>query len=208
VVYFIGKTNIKNLEHFIPLPLNCKKKNSSTTISTNISADSLPLEVSTTQMGITDNRRFLKLIKKQFFQPENKSENFKNIIPELIQNYPDKLEELESSVRFRFTLFLSKINNELKYFICNYVKLSSVQSLSEIHFMGEGEAIILKKGYSSYAKHLDFSFEIINQTDLSEGFRLLDVKVKGLIPEDKMNQTIGGVKSLDPTQLNEPFSRI
>jgi hypothetical protein len=86
--------------------------------------------------------------------------------------------------------------------------LSSVKEISETHLMGKGEAIIFKKGYSSYAKHIDLSFEIIKQTDLSEGFRLLHVDVKGLIPEDKLNQTISGIKSVDPTQINEPFSRI
>ena len=204
LLYFNNKKeNIKKLEHFFPRPLNCKEKS-----TTSISIDSLPIKVSSNQTGITDNTTFLKLIKQQFSQPETKTDNFKNIIPELFLNNPDELEEIESSVRFRFTLFLSKINNELKDFICNYVKLSSVKKLSETHLMGKGEAIIFKKGYSSYAKHIDLSFEIINQTDLSEGFRLIDIDVKGLIPEDTLNQTISGVKSIDPTQMNEPFSRI
>jgi hypothetical protein len=199
------KGYIKKLEHFFPLPLNCKEKS---TTSINISIDSLPIKVSSNQMGITDNKMFLKLIKKQIFIPKSNTHNLKNIIPELFLNNPVELEELESSVRFRFTLFLSKVNNELKDFVCNYVKLSSVKKLRETHLIGKGEAIILKKGYSSYANHIYFSFEIINQKDLSKGFRLLDIDVKGLIPEDKLNQTISGVKSIDPTQMNEPFSRI
>jgi hypothetical protein len=194
------KENFKNFEHFFARPLNCKEKS-----TTSISIDSLPINVSSSETGITDNTTFLKLIKQQFFQPATKTDNIKNMIPELLV---DELEELESSVRFRFTLFLSKINNELKDFICNHIKLSSVKEISETHLMGKGEAIIFKKGYSSYAKHIDLSFEIIKQTDLSEGFRLLHVDVKGLIPEDKLNQTISGIKSVDPTQINEPFSRI
>lgn len=190
-------------EHFVPLPLNCKKTNTNSTI---ISIDSLPLNVSSNQMGITNNDLFLKLISKQFVVPKNKTNNFENIIPRLFKYYPDKLDELETSVRFRFTLFLSKMNNELKYFICNHVKLSSVKSVSVKHLIGTGEAIVFKKSYSSYAKHIDFSFEIIKQSRLSEGFRLIDVKVKGLIAEDKLTQFIDGVKSFD--KLNKPLTKV